>query len=476
MSEIKLNLIDKLQVLHGNTHGSIGDAIVAALSAEPESIAELEAAMARYAKPSSSQSRFAFFQTGKVIDEVPWDAGIVVIDLAARIVAIESTYSQPGREGEVQFHDGTQSTDISVLYRVPDDWLFTHSLDEYRAKCAQRRRDRATTPPLDARAILYGRPLLEWIVENMLGDGLQDDSNKSVNFKSINNGRAAGKEDEQVGHGSLAAGLLEGSNGVDATMNEVTSLHVEWLMTPREDLRNQSPRDVLLAKTEFIDFDMHTRQMQWTMRDEGPPCLEMDSFAFQFAGFGTHEWVIYYDLVRYLLVNSFLRKQVEGRHYSAKPSAPVTTALNIKLSQPTVVERNTEDEITRLDELKDRWLEQPQADYDGRIPAVLIENERKRLPIALSPRDMIIDDDCPTCQMLANDTMLGVGFWGLDGSQMDDDFAFSHHRTREEWEAERREWAEFSEKFNREWEEKQARISLGELPWLDEFLNTEDPF
>jgi hypothetical protein len=44
VSEIKLNLIDAQQVLCGTIHGSMGDACVAALSAEPESIAELEAA------------------------------------------------------------------------------------------------------------------------------------------------------------------------------------------------------------------------------------------------------------------------------------------------------------------------------------------------------------------------------------------------------------------------------------------------
>ncbi len=43
--------------------------------------------------------------------------------------------------------------------------------------------------------------------------------------------------------------------------------------------------------------------------------------------------------------------------------------------------------------------------------------------------------------------MPGPVFWGLDGSGMDDDFAFSFHRTLEEWEAEQREYEEFNRKF-----------------------------
>ena len=53
-----------------------------------------------------------------------------------------------------------------------------------------------------------------------------------------------------------------------------------------------------------------------------------------------------------------------------------------------------------------------------------------------------------------------MGFWHLDGAHMDDDFAFSDLRTREEWDAQRLEWEAFTEKFNREWEERQQRERL----------------
>ena len=81
----------------------------------------------------------------------------------------------------------------------------------------------------------------------------------------------------------------------------LSGIHACWLMTPRDDLGGSSPRDVMLARQDLIDFDLDSRSLQWSFLDEGPPCLSPNSFAYRFAGFGTHEWVIYYALVRHLL-------------------------------------------------------------------------------------------------------------------------------------------------------------------------------
>jgi len=61
MSEVKLNLVDAERVQHGTIHGSVVDSCVAALSAEPETIAELEAALARYIKPRGADGYFSWF-------------------------------------------------------------------------------------------------------------------------------------------------------------------------------------------------------------------------------------------------------------------------------------------------------------------------------------------------------------------------------------------------------------------------------
>lgn len=401
MSEVRLNIIDHEGSINGTVHGATADAVVAALSAEPETIAELEAALERYIRPKEDQRPFSLFRARANYES--WDAGIVVVDLAGRVVAVESTYSSPSREGEVCYHDGTAATDAGVLYRIPEDWLFVRSVDEYELIATKRRQGRAALPPLDAREVLYGEEMVQFIVGECLS------------------ARDAAIEDP------------------------ISEIHARWLMTPRDHLRGQSPREVMLAKLDFIDFDLHTRQLQWSMLGEGPPPLAGDCFAYRHAGFGTHEYVLYYDLLRSMLGECWQRAKDGGIASEAG-------------------------EVARLSELKTKWLEEPQPDLEGRVPASLIECERRRLPMAMSAKEMMIDEDCEWCQMLGEAE--GPSFWHLDGSHMDNEFAFSFYSTRAEWEEEERQREEFNKEFNRKWAEREARIERGELVsddgWVDE--------
>jgi len=410
MSEVKLNLIDGKSIFTGTIHGSVADSCIAALSAEPETITELEAALGRYIKPQAELSAFASFRRVSEIDSESWDAGLVIIDLSARIVASESSYSQPQPEGEVCCHDGSRLTDVSVPYRLPADWLFVSSVESHRWACDRHRLQRAEKLLFDARTVLYGSTLLEFIVKSgaaRLGKNLE--------------------RTDDVTEAQLA--------------QEISSIHATWLMTARDDLRGRSPREVLLEKQEFIDFDLHTRSLQWTFQGEGPPCLAPDSFAYRFAGFGTHEWVVYYDLVRHLLWR-----------------ATEFDCLDIDAA------------VSGLEQIKNAWLETGDGEYDGKVPAIIIDNERRRLPQAMSAAEMIIDDDCDLCRMSALEAEMGFGpgFWHLDGSHMDDGFAFSPCVTLEEWEAENLRREEFNREFERDWEERQQRLARGEANDDDE--------
>src|SRR5688572_18463829 len=166
MSEIKLNLVDDHAILAGTIHGSVGDACIAALTAEPETIAELETALVRYIK---ADSQFALFRTLSEIDANPHDVGLMVIDLAARVIAVESTYSNPGPEGEVHYHNGKHATDVPIRYTLDSEWLFVNSIESYRWSAGRRRSERLTRAPIDTRAVLYGQPLLQFIVEFQAG-------------------------------------------------------------------------------------------------------------------------------------------------------------------------------------------------------------------------------------------------------------------------------------------------------------------
>ncbi|MEK6335681.1 MAG: hypothetical protein AABM67_12080 [Acidobacteriota bacterium] len=465
MSEVKLNLIDSQRIIQGTIHGSIVDACVAALSAEPETIAELESALTRYigqapeppnAKSSTANHRslFSSFRSGSEIDSQPWDAGLVIIDLTARVAAAESTYSQPQAQGKVRYHNGTVGTDIPVMYRVPDDWIFLNAISDYEAQRFARTRERSAKIPLDARSVLYGPGLLEFIAMSVRQSPIcQEEIRKPAPVlvdKSCIEQANAGSDG--VDADALPADAEEAAGR--ALYDEISSIHARWLMTSRDDLHGQSPRDVLLAKQDFIDFDLHTRSLQWSLQGEGPPCLATNSFAYRFAGFGTHECVLYYDLVRHLLWSELDRLQ-ETSEFS-----------------------ELEAEIGYLEAKKTAWLETPQED-GGRIPAIIIDNERRRLPTTLQAQEMIIDEDCELCVWSANEVAMGHGpaFWHLDGCNMDDGFAFSFCRTREEWDEENRRREEFDREFNLKWEERQKRIARGEEvedEFGEEWLNSPD--
>jgi hypothetical protein len=202
-------------------------------------------------------------------------------------------------------------------------------------------------------------------------------------------------------------------------------------MTPRADLGGQTPREVILDKLDFIDFDLQSRAQQWSFLGEGPPSLARDSYAYRFAGFGTHEYVIYYHLLRHLLSECWER---------------VHAGEVIDVAA----------EAARLEESKRTWLNEPQDEFEGRIPSAIIESERRRIPLVMSAKAMMIDENCDLCRLMAGETGedFGPGFWHLDGCNMDQAFEFSTYRTREEWEAEQRKWREFNEEFERKWAEE----------------------
>jgi hypothetical protein len=428
MSCVTLNVSDFEGAISGKVHGSVANSLIAALSAEPETIAELELATARFIKPTNDCPLLGFLRSGENFE--PHDAGLVIIDLAARIVMMDSTYSDlspisdpddecvsnvlastterqsaiedsslrrrrnvPTTYG-IRYHNGEQATEIYLPYRIPEDWIFLSSEPEYQGAVQKRRDARAAIEWKDSREVLFGSELCAYLIEEL---------------------RAASDLE--------AEGLF-------------SEIHARWLMTFRDDLSGRSPREVLLEKQDFIDFDLHSRSLQWSFTTECPPSLLPNSHAYRFAGFGTHEIVIYYDLVRLLL-------------FTCREHLRENRQLSL------------EHETARLRHLMNAWIETANDEYQGKPPAVIIEWERKRM-LAISGKEAMVDDDCPICQAMADD-IESPYFWHLDGSAMDDQFEFSFHKTKEDWEAERREWAEFSHDDNRKnLFEKSMTVRIGQ--------------
>jgi hypothetical protein len=406
MSKVKLVIRDGQREIQANRRDWFADSVVAALSAEPETIEELSHALERFIATREG-SYFEGFITGG--DHKPYDGGRVVIDLPARLVVCDSGYACPESEGRVWYRDGKRRTDLQVRYHLSEDWLLQGDAAGWPELAEKRRHQRHTSERLDAREVLHGDPLLEFVARQC--------------FQVFRDAGPAPRQDYS-------------DPAYQAEYDQIKDIHVRWMMTPREDLRDQTPRSVMAEGRHFAEISVRDRQEQWSFSGSCPRPLDAESAAYRFAGFGIHESVVYYDMVRELLWRC-------RRHVSEYRDG----------ESPVPAEEFVTAEVPRLRETREQWLDQPCPDFlHSSTPRSLIHNERARIPEAATEEEAIMDEDCPLCQMEAE--FGEISFWHLDGSHMDNEFAFSLWReTYEEWEAEQQEWEEHHRHFDAKWKE-----------------------
>ena len=452
MSEVRLVVREAEVDWSGTIHGSSADRAIAALSADPVTLEELELATERFAKRAANRSFLGNLSRGFCTE--PYDAGLVVIDLVARMVVVESTYSAPGRVGTVEYHDGRSCTRTALRYHLADDWLFSRDANNWEHVAAKRRRERAAKPSRDARDVFYGQPLLVFLragaSQRLRGAmKLQRRCERAGPSSRERFAEKAGISSEDVDASALSDEEITPRTWpgqeeyASPFYDTIMQIHANWLLTPREDLGGCCPREVALERHGHLTWDLQDRCEAWSLTDECPRGLSESSDAFRFGGFGVHELVKHYDLVRELLWSCWDRLTELARSPIDGGLADFSTVGDFLMT-----------EIPRLEGVRDAWLDEPDPECHGRTPRSIIARERARLPESMSGHDAMIDPDCPCCQMMGE--LSGPTFWHLDGSAMDDEFAFdTTHRTREEWEEERKEWAEVDRRIDAEQSERE---------------------
>jgi len=413
---------------------------------------ELEVATERFAKPVPKCRFFANLSHGLCDD--PYDAGLVVIDLVARLVVVDSTYSSPGPEGIVEYHDGRCCTKAGLRYHLAGDWFFSSAGNDWKHVAEERRRKREARLIRDARHVFYGRPMMEFVArESFAAFARRDEIAAAVRTEWTERARKRLADEANLALDEVDASRLTDEEITPKTWpgqkrsaspfyDTLKQIHAAWLLTPRDDLGGGCPREIALERRDHLMWDLQDRCEQWSLLGACPSGLEKSSHAFRYGGFGTHELVKYYDLVRELLWSCWeeLTELAQSPKVGHRPeSFTVGDFLTT--------------EVPRLERVREAWLDAPDPECHGRTPRAIIDRERARLPESMSGHDAMIDPDCPCCQMM--DEMSGPWFWHLDGSGMDDDFAFDmYRRTREEWEQEQRGWEEHARRFDAEWSER----------------------
>jgi hypothetical protein len=177
MSVVKLVLRDDRRDLHGEGSDAFAACVVAALCDDPETIPELQGTLRRFVAPRP-RGYLEDFTLG--LDVQPAPSGVVLVDLAARLVVweVDEADDMDGveersddafpRAGCVAYLDGEIESEIDVAFHLSDDWLVTATIDHWEEKARQRRAARRAQPPHDARAVLYGEPLLEFVLRECL--------------------------------------------------------------------------------------------------------------------------------------------------------------------------------------------------------------------------------------------------------------------------------------------------------------------
>ncbi|HBJ36256.1 MAG TPA: hypothetical protein DDZ51_16200, partial [Planctomycetaceae bacterium] len=448
MSEVKLVIRDGDEDRAGTVHGSLAECFIAALSADPVSLADLNAAMDRFTLESPPQGYFPHFL--RAIDAEPWDAGLVVIDMAARLVVIDSSYSSPGHKGVVTRHniDSIEGGSVRLNYRLAHEWLFLYDATNWEATARLRRQTRADQPVTDLREIFYGEPMLRSIILGCRRQFCQrNEIAKRVHREWIESRRHWNKryaDGPQPEPETLTIHELARSEDPAEDLEHriyydtIRDIHADWLMTPCAELNNQLPRTVLLQDRDRLSDDMRGREHQWSILERCPPGISPESHAFQFGGFNTSEVVMYYDYVR----------QVAWSCWDGLRAMENTKRATLEVSQ-SVLDEFVRDEVIRLRQIGNQWLDAPWEEDPTRTPRGIINLERRRQPNGGQFHP--IDPDCPCCQALAE--MPGIGFWHMDGSNMDDLFAFAyHHETMESWEHEQADYRALSDQADQEWE------------------------
>lgn len=344
---------------------------VASISAQPESVDEFLAAIRRY-QPADDWSK-----TGSAIDSIQdatsEDGQWCLVDLASRSVVSGPRFELPERRAALQADGDEHGQGSNMIWLdTPADWLFETAAPDWNQTVDLRASQIGDEPRLDGRAVLYGEEMLRLIADRI---------------------------------------LIAAASGVPISRRQKFNrgAHADWLLTSRDDLSGKTPREWMLKDHEHIGWEMQHRSQQWTMQGFAAPPLDVTSVAYRYAGFGTTEIVLYFDLFRSLL-NECWKQSDAGVFDSDQMIEHLATHQ------------------------QSFWAHPPAHNEDGISCREMIECERRRMPV--TGYKTHLDCDCQICQSAADGAHNTTPtFIAIDGHhlELEEEFAFSTILSRVDW-------------------------------------------
>lgn len=205
--------------------------------------------------------------------------------------------------------------------------------------------------------------------------------------------------------------LPGGNRAEQRPFRQLSVIHRDWLMSPCLELNGGKPRDCLHIARLWIDVLVFRQTLRSDSNLDLVP-LHPRMSTQQNAPPGTSEVVLYFEACRFLLARGWVWTE-EYSHLLTNPNAVRMLTRYLRLS------------------LNDWRKQKSDGPYTHQQ---IIDAERSRVPILLTPAEQVIDCDCPICQMMAEEqtkpTPLLVDSSWLEAEQ---EFAFSLAATYEEW-------------------------------------------
>ncbi len=424
---------------HMTTHCDLDTAttLIALISEDPASWAEAMSVWPRYRTPAVCEfvSSIPLEECGcdSVMESLLTTNAWVAIDFREQRILTGGQFMPVGRDASfamVVDESGKQRCPMSI--HLPPWWELREGVEPRELR--QGRHSTGHKPHVD-RDVLYGDAFLADVATRVL------ETTGSERWR-----QSGASENRQ------------------ALYPFTVSVHRYWLMTPRDDLDGRMPRELLHGAMDWSDAVIWGQRLRF---EDGAPMVAApcDWSGFETAPMGREEMCFYFDLCREI-INA-------GWFYLTQPSEPSGHPGQSQDSDGSTRPVQMAEFISYLRGVRDNWLDNP---FEGDSPPrFIIECCRRRVPRGegvpvegidgAQSEQHVAECDCPICDMMA-DGIFGVGFTGIDGHhlELDDEFAFSMQPTREAWEAQQQENAQFHAQLDRELAE---RKSAGE---------TEDPF
>jgi hypothetical protein len=136
MSATRVTVRDRLRSVHGEVDEASVGHLVGALAADPETLAEYWTATTRFCHTQPRGQLCAAWRSGMAPRHGERDDDWLLLDL-------------PGRW---------------VPYHLSDAWMFAEWRSDWMELSEQRRKERWTRGGRDWRQVLYGRPMLEFLI------------------------------------------------------------------------------------------------------------------------------------------------------------------------------------------------------------------------------------------------------------------------------------------------------------------------